>query len=57
MKLVIQKINKKQSDKKKLREKNYFIQEEHGVVKGLNPHALSEEPSHLGCEALIHPLH
>ena len=44
MKLVIQKINKKQSDKNKLRKKAYFICEEHCVVKGLNPHVLVRSP-------------
>ena len=55
VKLVIQKINKKRSDKKKLRNKACFIREEHCVVKELNPHKLIEEPPLLSSNALLHP--
>ena len=40
-----------------IRKKAYFICKEYHVIKRLNPHALVEEPSFLGSDALVHVLH
>ena len=41
----------KKTRKEKKREEAYFVYEDHSTVERLNPHAFSEEPILLGCEA------